>query len=217
MAIPAVNASYYLGPAGSALAAAQVPSQSGISGVQSKALVGAGTFVLDGATTTGLTLNFIDGTQKIFQQNTSFSALNITAPATIGGVANQAVISGVGAFGALKVGQSVTIAGFANSANNGAFTVNVVSTSSITVTNASSVAETNNPSATVTYNYQNAALLGVQAQRAIRSIANVADTAATTITAAVTNVTDTAITLTISAAGTNLQTLTVFFEAFPVA
>ncbi len=145
MAIAAVNLSYLGQP--SSPAQGQIIN-SGLGGPLAGALVGIGTAVLDGAATT-FTLNWIDGSQKIFQRpQVVIPVLSVTAPATIGGVANQAVYSGVGSFGQLRVGQSVTIAGFATSANNVTATINAVSTSSIQITNASSVAETN-PQASV--------------------------------------------------------------------
>ena len=216
MSITAVNASYFNGmPSGNAGAQGQIASQGGLTGPQAKGLLGVGTFVLDGSTTTGLTLNFIDGTQKPFQNLVYISASGVTTAATINGVANQSVISGVGSFGALRVGQSITTSGYSNSGNNGTFTVNVVTTSSITVTNSSAVAETN-PAGLVAYN-QGTYVLGAVAARAIRSIAGVSDTAATTIYTTVTGVSDTALTLTISGTGSNTQTLSVLFELFPVS
>jgi len=55
--------------------------------------MGIATFVGDGATTTA-TVNWIDGVQKIFQRPVVvIPVLSVTAPATLGGVANQAVYS----------------------------------------------------------------------------------------------------------------------------
>lgn len=215
MAIPAVNCTLYPAPFGST-AQGQLNSQGGISGAQSKSIIMQGTAVLDGSLT-AFTANFIDGTQKLFQKTVVIGATNITAPATIGGVANQSVISGVGAFGALAVGASVTIAGFANSANNGVFTVNVVTTSSITVTNSSAVAETNNPSATVTANI-GGRVLSIDGSRAAFNAAGVADTATASIyVAGVSTITDATALVTISAAGSNATNLSFLLQIFPTA
>lgn len=214
MAISTVAPVWY-GQAAGTFVQGQIPSQGGVSGAQSKDLQGIATFILDGAATTA-TLNWIDGTQKPYQQTTNISAQSATAPATIGGVANQSVISGVGAFGQLRVGQSVTTTGFANSGNNGTFTVNAVSTSSIQVTNASAVAETNSVSANVAFN-SGSQLALARGARAFASAANVTDTAATTITATLSAITQTSATVTFSAAGTAAQTASVFVELFPAS
>src|SRR6266852_5385472 len=103
MAIPNVNCQ--LATAGPATAAGQVNSQGGLGGFQSRNIYLQGTAVLDGAATT-FTANYIDGTQKMFQRAVVTSVLSVTAPATIGGVTNQAVYSGVGSYGVFAVGQS---------------------------------------------------------------------------------------------------------------
>lgn len=215
MAIPAVNAQI-IGQSSGSNAQGQVNSQGGVSGFQSKNLYLLSTSVLDG-TLTAFTVNFIDGTQKLFQRTLVINALNVTAPATIGGVANQSVISGVGAFGALVVGQSVVVAGFTTSANNGTFTVNAVTSSSITVTNASAVAETNNPSATVTANL-GSSVLSVRGSRATKNFAGTADTGLSSIyVAGVSTITDASCLVTISAAGTSTNTVSVVLEVIPAS
>src|SRR5271166_4059689 len=168
MAIPAVNLTYIGQP--SPAAAYQIVNN-GLGGPLSKTLLGVAQCTLDGASTT-FTLGWIDGVQKIFQGNLVVLALaSVTAPATINGVANQAVYSGVGAYGQFRVGQSVTFAGFTNGGNNGAFTITALTSSSIQVTNASSVAETNYAS-TVTGNTVNPSTLPiVQLGRAFVSAA----------------------------------------------
>src|SRR6266850_7270759 len=121
MAIAPANVVWY----GPSLAQGQVQSQGGLSGSQSRVLTGIATFIGDGAATTS-TLNWIDGVQKPFQTIQLLPVLSVTAPATIGGVANQAVYSGVGAYGQLAKGQSITFAGFSNAGNNGTFTINAL-------------------------------------------------------------------------------------------
>ena len=210
MAIPAQNVTWY----GPALAQGQLQSQGGISGSQSKAVVGSATFVGDGATTTA-TLNWIDGVQKPFQTNVVIPVSSVTAPATIGGVANQAVYTGVGAYGQLKVGQSITFGGYTNAGNNGTFTINALTTSTIQVTNASSVAESN-PAATVTFAIATSALVGgVVLARAIAGPSGVADTAANTITCTISTLTQTGGIVTFSAAPANAATCSVIVELFP--
>lgn len=145
MAITPVNLSYigYGGlPAGSSAVGQGQTAAGQDSGPLAKTLVGTGVVTLDGAATS-FGLNFIDGVQKLSQNTILLPLQSAAAPVTINGVANQAIYSGVGSFGQLAVGTSVVIAGFTNAGNNGTFTVNAVTASSITVTNASSVAETN--------------------------------------------------------------------------
>lgn len=194
----------------------QIPSQGGISGAQSKALDGIATFVLDGATTTALTINYIDGVQVPYVNKVSFSASNVTAPTTIGGVANQSVISGVGAFGALKVGQSITTAGFNNAGNNGTFVVNALTTSSVQITNASAVAEGPTPSGTITYNI-GSTLAQARIARSFANASGVVDTAASTTTISAVVYTQTSVSFTISAAGSAGQLLSIFVELFPAS
>lgn len=153
-------------------------SNNGLGGPASRDYEGIAVFTGDGATTSA-TLNYIDGVQQPFVNTLILPFLSVTAPATIGGVANQAVYSGVGSYGQLRVGQTVTFAGFSNAGNNGAFVINALATSSVQVTNASSVAETN-PAAT------GKVLVGpvlpvVLAYRAGVSATNVADTASNTL------------------------------------
>lgn len=222
MAIPAVNVVWYgTGSAGSNApspnAQGQLQSQGGLSGPQSKAITGIATFTLDGSTTTGLVANFIDGVQVPFKTSLVVPVLSAAAPATIGGVANQAVYSSGGAIGQLRVGSSVVIAGFTNAGNNGTFTINAITTSTFQVTNASSVAETN-PAATVTFQPPwSAQVGGCFVTRSLASAANVADTAAGTIgvTQPPTTLSSTGVTFSITAAGTNLQTLSVLVQLYP--
>ncbi len=176
MAITAQNVTWY----GPALAQGQLQSQGGLSGSQTRQLVGLATFTGDGATTTA-TLNWIDGVQKPFQTVQLLPVLSVTAPATIGGVANQAVYSGVGAYGQLAKGQSITFAGFSNAGNNGTFTINALTTSTIQVTNSGSVVETN-PAATVAFNIVTGALVaGPYVTRAVVGATGATDTAAATL------------------------------------
>jgi len=212
MAIAPANVVWY----GPSLAQGQVQSQGGLSGSQSRVLTGIATFIGDGAATTS-TLNWIDGVQKPFQTIQLLPVLSVTAPATIGGVANQAVYSGVGAYGQLKVGQSVTFAGFTNAGNNGTFTINALTTSTIQVTNSGSVVETN-PAATVAFNIATGTLVAASfATRAIVSAAGVSDTAASsiTVTAYQASQTQTGTPITFSAAPANLATISVLVELWP--
>jgi hypothetical protein len=204
MAIAAANV-VYLGQPTTA-AQGQILNN-GLGGPLSEEIRGIATFVGDGASTTA-TINWIDGTQKMFQRPTVlWPFLSVTAPATIGGVANQAVYSGVGSYGQYRVGQTITFAGFTNAGNNGAFTINAVSTSTVQVTNASSVAETN-PAATGVVNF--GALLPIAfAYRSGVSAANVLDTAANTITASISTTTATGALVTFSAAPANAATCSV--------
>lgn len=204
MAIAAANLVYIGQP--SAPAAGQLAA--GVSsGPLTKELQGVATFTGDGATTTA-TLNFIDGTQKVFQVPQVIVGLfAAAAPATIGGTANQAVYSASGATGQLRVGQSIVIAGFANAGNNGTFTIAALSSSTIQVTNAGSVAETNYQ-ATAAFT-GGAVLPIVYATRSGVSAANVADTAANTITASVSTVTATGCLVTFAPAPANGATASV--------
>jgi len=220
MAIANANVTYFsqnnpTSSANSAFAQGQIQSQGGVSGSQSKALVGLATFTGDGASTTAI-VNWIDGIQKPFQQVIVIPVSAVTAPATIGGVANQAVYSGVGAYGQLKVGQSVTFAGFSNGGNNGTFTINALTTSSIQVTNASSVAESN-PAATVSFNSLTGALVaGAYVTRSQVNASGVADTAAATIAVTqIASVTATGATVTFSAAPANGALISVLVYLFP--
>lgn len=203
MSIPAVNLAYIgLGPT----AQGQIIASNN-SGPLAKQLVGYGTATLDGAATT-FTVNYIDGTQKLAQYPLVLSVQSVTAPATINGTANQSIISGVGSFGQIPVGASITTAGFTNGGNNNTFTVNAVTTTSITVTNASAVAETNY-SATLTTTL-GAAVRAVQISRAGTST----DTAAATININPSAVSNTGFTANISAAGSNAQLLSFVVEIY---
>src|SRR6266404_8968436 len=165
---------------GPATAQGQEQSQGGLSGTQSKPITGIATLIGDGAATSGV-VNWIDGVQKPFQTVQLLPVLSVTAPATIGGVANQAVYSGVGAYGQLAKGQSITFAGFSNAGNNGTFTINALTTSTIQVTNSGSVVETN-PAATVAFNIVTGALVaGPYVTRAVVGATGATDTAAATL------------------------------------
>lgn len=209
MAIPAVNLVYIGQPASAAQG--QI-FNNGLGGPLSKTAAGVATFIGDGATTTAV-VNWIDGVQKPYVNTVIVPFLSVTAPATIGGVANQAVYSGVGSYGQFRVGQTITFAGFSNAGNNGAFTINAISTSSVQVTNASSVAESN-PAATGTV-LQGIGLISAQASRAVGTLAGVADTAASTIgITQIASLTQTSGTVTFSAAPANAATCSVLVELF---
>ncbi len=200
---------------GPSFAQGQTQSQGGLSGSQSKAMTGIATSTLDGATGT-VNINWIDGVQKPFQTVIVVPVSSVTAPATIGGVANQAVYSGVGAYGQLRVGQSVTFAGFSNSGNNTTVTIVALTTSSIQVLNASSVAETN-PAASVSFNQATAALVaGAFAVRSVTSAAGATDTAANTISVTkIDTITQTGAVCTLSANGSNTNTLSILVQLYP--
>jgi hypothetical protein len=212
MAIPNVNVQWY---GQTSIAQGQIYGNNA-SGPQNEVLIGIGTAILDGALTT-FQLNWIDGVQVPFKTTVVLSLSSVAAPATIGGVANQAVYSGVGAYGQLRVGQSIVIAGFTNAGNNGTFTINALTTSTIQVTNASSVAETN-PQASLSFNYGARSVAGFQVSRAVVSAAGVADTAASTITVVpggAGGLNQLGGAVTISAAGSAAQTLSFIVELFP--
>jgi hypothetical protein len=209
MALTNLNISWYGQPSG--LAAGQIYGNNSC-GPQNRVLTGIATITLDGAATTGV-INFIDGVNSPYQIKQVVGVSSVAAPATIGGVANQAVYTGVGAYGQLRVGQSITFAGFTNAGNNGTFTINALTTSTIQVTNASSVAESN-PQASLSFTF-GALVAGVQANRGLASTLGVADTAANTITATPSLFTQTGFTITLSAAGSNGQTLSVLVQLFP--
>lgn len=212
MAIPAVNIQFLDQPGTGAQG--QVAAM-GVSGRYAKRMIGVGTATLDGSLT-AFTINFIDGAQKLFNSSTSLSVGSVAAPATIGGVANQAVYTSVGPVGALRVGQTITFAGFSNSGNNGSFTINALTTSTIQVTNSSSVAESNpQGSGLVVTGAHVAAVLGL---RSLYSASGVADTAANTVSVSkVDTITDATAQVTISGAGSAAQTLSVLVEVFPSA
>lgn len=173
----------------------------GTGGPLGSILTGIGTSTMDGAATV-ITLNFIDGTQSFSQYPVVVNLQSVTAGATINGVANQSIYSGVGAFGQFRVGQSFVVAGFANAANNGTFVITAVSTSSVQVTNAGpSVAETNF-SATGTV-VLGRSVIAVRASRSALNAAGVADTAnAAAGVNSVTAITNKSCVLNLSAAGT---------------
>ena len=116
-----------------------------------KTLVGYG--VLIAAATTGTTITssnvgWIDGIQSL-AKTFVLSLQSVDAPITYQGTANTAFYHSVQANGQVKVGDSITTAGFTNSGNNATNTVTYVLSDRIGVTNASSVAETN-PAGTLT-------------------------------------------------------------------
>lgn len=205
MAIPAVNLSYIGQPASPAAGQVFASNDSGPLG---KVIVGTGTATLDGALT-AFTVNFIDGVQKLAQVPVIIQLQSAAAPVTINGVANQAIYSGVGAMSQIAVGTSVVIAGFVNGGNNGTFTVNAVTASSVTVTNASSVAETNY-AATLSFS-KGPSVLAVQVTRS--GIAT--DTAAGSVqVTGPSALSSTGFTANLGSAGTNGNTLTVAAEVY---
>lgn len=208
MAIPAANLVYLGQPA---VAAQGQIFNNGLGGPLSRENVGIATFTGDGAATTA-TLNWIDGVQKPYVSTVILPFLAVTAPATIGGVANQAVYSGVGSYGQFRVGQTITFAGFSNAANNGAFVINALSTSSVQVTNASSVAETN-PAGTGTV-LLGTGIAAAQISRAIESGLGVVDTAANTITVTGSTMTQLGCVVTFSAAPANGAFCSVLAEIY---
>ena len=178
----------YLGSGGNSPVGSPAQGQviaSNDAGPLAKIQYGYVTLTGDGAATTA-TINFIDGVQKIGQVPVVLPMQSVTAPATLNGVANQAIYSGVGSIGQIPVGASVTFAGFANGGNNGTFTVNAITTTGIQVTNASSVAETNYAS-TVTFT-KGPAVLGVQVSRSGNSADTMAASVYPTTPTAVSNV-----------------------------
>ena len=118
------------------------------SGPKSRTLVGYGV-ATNGNTTTGANsapVYFIDGVQTFGK--TIVLPINSVQIDT-SRFTNGADYYTVGAAGQIKVGDSVTIAGFTNSGNNLTTTVAAVTSSYITVTNSGAVTETN-PAATMT-------------------------------------------------------------------
>src|SRR5882724_6138828 len=131
----------YIGGPATNVAQGQIYNQSP-GGPGGSVITGIGTSTTDGSLS--FTLNFIDGTQSLGQYQVLLPLQSVTAGATIGGVANQSIYSGVGSFGQLRVGQTLVVAGFSTAANNGSFVITAVFTSAVQVTNAGpSVAETN--------------------------------------------------------------------------
>jgi hypothetical protein len=219
MAIAAVNLQY---SPGSPLVGQQLQSQGGLTGSEAKSLYGIGTAIGDGATTS-FTVNWLDGVQTPFKQTGIIQLQAVTAPATINGVANVAIYSGVGAMGQLRVGQTVTTAGFSNAGNNSTSLVILsLTTNSFNAVNASSVAETN-PAGTVTFTLvQGAAGLGAlipmtggNARALFGPFNNIQDTAATSITAIVSAVTQTGCTITPSSTLGAGVTFSVAFTLYP--
>lgn len=141
---PAINLSYVgVGPTGIGQIVADQTS-----GPKSKTLYGFGVLT-NGNTTTAATqqaVGFIDGIQSL-GKTVVLQFQSVAAPVTYQGTANTAFYSSTQADSQLAVGQSIVIAGFTNSGNNGTFTITFITASSIGVTNSSAVAETN-PAAT---------------------------------------------------------------------
>lgn len=152
-----------------------------------------GIFVATASTATTLTLT-----------NPNAIAATHAATATSG----FAVYNSTGGDLQIKAGDSVVIAGFSNSVNNGTFTVISSNSTSVTVNNGSAVAETN-PAATM-LDVQNAIPVVVVVGRD----GNALDTAAVSTTVQVSAVTSTGFTVTISAAGTALQSLSFAAQIF---
>jgi hypothetical protein len=211
MAITAANLVYIGQPTSPAQGVIAASNDSGLLGKQN---MGIATFTGDGASTTA-TVNWIDGVQKVFQQ-TAYAPVNAaTAAATIGGVANQTIYSGVGAYGQFRVGQTLVVAGFSNAGNNGSFPITAITTSTIQVTNSGGVAETNYQG-NVAVNSGSALPVALGARSGV-SAANVADTAANTITATINTITSTGALVTFSAAPANAATCSVAVQLIPVA
>lgn len=213
MAIPNVNVSWY---GQSSLAQGQVYGNN-TAGPENEILKGVGTAILDGTLTT-FQVNFIDGIQSLYKSLVVLPFSSVAAPVTIGGVVNQAVYSGVGAYGQLRVGQSIVIAGFTNAGNNGTFTINALTTSTIQVTNAGSVAETN-PQASLSFGGTRF-VAGFECARSVYSAAGVIDTAASTITVVpggAGGLNQLGGAVTISGAGTVGQTLSFIIQVYPNA
>jgi len=130
----------YFGQPLAAPAGGQIFSNNG-PGPLGRTLMGQAKLTLDGTASTG-TIVFIDGTQT-FGKTIILQLQQATAAATIGGVANQTQYYSTNADGQVKVGDSVVVAGFTNSGNNGTFTVTAVTSSYVQVTNSGGVAEIN--------------------------------------------------------------------------
>ena len=148
MAAPFINLSY-IGQPSTPQGGMVVADQT--SGPKAKTLYAYGNLVASSGSwysyTGTVAVNFIDGVQT-FGKTVVLQIQSVTNPVTINGTANQVIYSSVFGDNQVLVGDSVTIAGFTNSGNNGTFTVNVVTSTGIQVTNSSAVAETN-PAATL--------------------------------------------------------------------
>jgi hypothetical protein len=136
MANPVVNLSYIgNGPSGQG----QVIAES-TGGPKAKTLYAYGTVVASSSTfstTTVATINWIDGIQSL-SKILVLPVQNIVP----NGTANATIYSPF-ADGSIIQGQSVTITGFTNSVNNGAFTASTVGSNYIVISNTSAVTETN--------------------------------------------------------------------------
>lgn len=178
------------------------------SGPKSKTLYAYGV-LSNGNTTTGATnqpVGFIDGVQSL-GRTVVLQFQSVAAPITFNGTANTAFYSSTNADTSLAVGQSIVIAGFSNSGNNGTFTITFITASSIGVTNSSAVAETN-PAAT-----GSVSIGGVPVFVDVFVAGNSADTAAA-VSAALASpgifasaVTNTGFTINFSAFATTAQTV----------
>ena len=144
-----------------------------------------GVFTAVASTATTLTLN-------------NPNAVAATQAATAqGGIA---VYSSVFGDGQVVVGDSVVIAGFTTSANNGTFTVTAVGSSSVTVNNLAAVAETN-PAATLS-DVQNAIPLAIAL-----NVTGGTQEAASAFDAVVSTITKTGFTYVLDLAGTAGNTI----------
>lgn len=145
VAAPAITLSY-IGqpsvPGGGQIIADQT------SGPKAKTLYAYGV-ATNGNTTTGANsapVYFIDGVQS-FGKTVVLPIQKVVIDTSV--FTNGADYYSVGGTGQVKVGDSVTIAGFTNSGNNLTTTVAAVTSSYITVTNSGAVTETN-PAASLT-------------------------------------------------------------------
>jgi hypothetical protein len=195
MAITQNNLSYV---GGGPSANNQVNSFQALTGAGAKSLDAFAQLKLDGAATT-VTLNFIDGVQALGQS----VVLPLASAAAASGGSTVYTTPAGPTFN--MVGKSVLIAGFTNSANNGTFTISAVGSGNFTVNNASGVAELN-PAATAVVS-----ITSVPAAVIVQRTIAPTDTAATSTTVSQTGAfTSVGIPVTISAAGSNAQLLTVY-------
>lgn len=140
VAAPSLNLSYVgNGPTGGNQIIADLTG-----GPKAKTLYGYGV-AANGNTTTAANsapVGFIDGVQSLGKQ-VILQLQSVDAPITYLGTANTAFYHSVQGDGQVKIGDSVVIAGFTNSGNNGTFTVTYVITGAVGVTNSGSIAEVN--------------------------------------------------------------------------
>jgi hypothetical protein len=121
--------------------------------------------------------------------------------------AGTAAYHSTSADSSIAVGDSVVIAGFNNSANNGTFTVIATSATTVTVNNPSAVAETN-PAATLS-DVQNGTPVAVMA-----TVSGGTQQATAYVGATVSTITSTGFTLVYSGAGTAGKTLNIVATLF---